>query len=59
MPVFERSKRRDGTFSREDYTYDHQGDVYFCQDGKMLTCKGTVVNDKQLMYRASKYEREV
>ncbi len=25
----------------------------------MLTCKGTVVNDNQLMYRASKYEREV
>ena len=59
VPVFDKSKRRDGTFSREDFTYDHQGDVYFCPGGKMLTCKGTVVNDNQLMYRASKYDCEV
>src|ERR687897_386999 len=38
------------------FTYDHQGDVYFCPAGKMLTCKGTVVNDNQLLYRASKYD---
>ncbi len=59
VPVFDKSKRSDGTFSREDFTYDHQGDVYFCPGGKMLTCKGTVVNDNQLMYRASKYDCEV
>ena len=56
VPVFDKSTRRDGTFSREDFTYDHQGDVYFCPGGKILTCKGTVVNDNQLMYRASKYD---
>ena len=56
VPVFDKSKRSDGSFSREDFTYDHQGDVYFCPAGKMLTCKGTVVNDNQLLYRASKYD---
>ena len=56
VTVFDRSQRRDGTFSRDDFTYDHQGDVYFCPGGKVLTCKGTVVNDNQLLYRASKYD---
>ncbi len=56
IPVFDKSGRSDGTFSRDDFTYDHRGDVYFCPGGKMLTCKGTIVNDNQLMYRASKYD---
>jgi IS5 family transposase len=56
VPVFDKSKRTDGSFSRDDFTYDHQGDVYFCPNGKMLTCKGTIVNDNQFLYRASKYD---
>jgi len=56
VPVFDKSKRADGSLSRDDFTYDHQGDVYFCPGGKMLTCKGTIVNDNQLLYRASKYD---
>ncbi|HEX8124737.1 MAG TPA: IS1182 family transposase [Allosphingosinicella sp.] len=56
VPVFDKSKRADGSFARDDFTYDHQGDVYFCPAGKMLTCKGTIVNDNQLIYRASKYD---
>lgn len=59
VPVFDKSKRTDGSFSRDDFTYDHEGDVYFCPAGKMLTCKGTVVNDNQLLYRASKYDCDV
>jgi transposase len=59
VPVFDKSKRADGTFSRADFTYDHQGDVYVCPAGKMLFCKGTVVNDNQLLYRASKYDCDV
>src|ERR1041384_1135051 len=34
VTVFDKSARVDGTFSREDFTYDHQGDVYFCPAGK-------------------------
>ena len=30
VPVFDKSERRDGTFSREDFPYDHAGDTYRC-----------------------------
>jgi transposase len=57
VTVFDKSARKDGTFSRQDFTYDHEGDVYRCPGGKMLTCKGTLVNDgATLLYRASKYD---
>ena len=60
ITVFDKSARKDGTFSREDFTYDHEGDVYRCPGGKMLTCKGTLVNDgATLLYRASKYDCDV
>jgi IS5 family transposase len=60
IPVFDKSAREDGTFSRADFTYDHEGDVYRCPGGKMLTCKGTLVNDgATLLYRASKYDCDV
>ncbi len=57
IPVFDKSKHTDDTFSRSDFTYDHEGDAYLCPGGKILTCKGTLVNDGDtLMYRASKYD---
>ncbi len=59
IPVFDKSARRDGTFARSDFTYDREGDVYFCPAGKMLTTKGTLVNDgATLLYRASKFDCE-
>jgi transposase len=36
VPVFDKSKRSDGTFSREDFTYDHTSDTYLCPAGKVL-----------------------
>jgi hypothetical protein len=30
IPVFDKSKRGDGTFSRGDFRYDPAGDVYHC-----------------------------
>ena len=30
IPVFDKSKRTDGSFSREDFTYDHASDTYCC-----------------------------
>src|SRR5499427_7878406 len=56
IPVFDKSQRSDDTFSRADFTYDHEADVYRCPGGKMLTTTGTIVNDNQLLYRASKYD---
>jgi transposase len=53
IPVIDKSKRNDGTFSREDFTFDKQRDIYTCPAGKALTTTGKVVNDEQLLYRAS------
>jgi transposase len=36
IPVFDKSKRTDGTFSRDDFTYDPDGDFYLCPAGKPL-----------------------
>ena len=36
VPVFDKSKRRDGTFSREDFTFDATRDQYICPGGKTL-----------------------
>jgi len=36
IPVFDKSKRTDGTFSREDFAYDHESDTYRCPAGKTL-----------------------
>jgi transposase len=36
IPVFDKSRRKDGTFSREDFRYDHKDDAYICPAGKEL-----------------------
>jgi hypothetical protein len=36
IPVFDRSKRDDGTFSRSDFRYDPTSDLYHCPGGKRL-----------------------
>jgi transposase len=57
VTVFDKSARKDGTFSREDFTYDHAGDIYTCPGGKSLTTTGTLVNDgATMLYRASKHD---
>jgi transposase len=57
VTVVDRSTRKDGTFSREDFRYDPAGDVYLCPGGKTLTTTGTRVNDgATLLYRASKID---
>ena len=60
VTMFDRSLRKDGTFSPDDFTYDHASDVYRCLGGKMLTTTGTLVNDgATMLYRASKYDCQV
>jgi hypothetical protein len=57
IPVFDKSARIDGTFSREAFAYDQQSDVYICPAGKVLASTGTLVNDgATLLYRASKHD---
>jgi Transposase DDE domain len=45
IPVIDKSKREDGTFSRQDFRYDEASDTYACPAGKTLTTSGTLVND--------------
>jgi transposase len=59
VTVFDKSMRQDGTFSRDDFIYDHVGDVYTCPAGKMLTTTGSRVDGATLRYRASKYDCQV
>ena len=36
IPVFDKSARSDGTFSRSDFAYDTKQDLYTCPAGKLL-----------------------
>lgn len=36
VPVIDKSKREDGTFSRDDFIYDEARDCYVCRNGKVL-----------------------
>jgi transposase len=57
IPVFDKSGRKDGTFSRAAFSYDQAADVYICPGGKTMTTTGTLVNDEAtLLYRASKHD---
>jgi hypothetical protein len=59
VPVFDKSKRTDDTFSRDDFTYDHRADAYVCPAGKKLVTTGRLVDDgTTLKYRTSKYDCE-
>jgi len=42
IPVWDKSRRSDGTFSRDDFTYDKARDLYICPGGKELKSSGTV-----------------
>ena len=53
IPVIDKSVREDGTFSREDFTFSKEGNVYICPAFKILTTTGKIMNDDMLFYRAS------
>ena len=55
------SQRTDGTFSRDDFTYDHTSDTYRCPAGKTLqryrrrfsVPRTGIMKDNSLRYRPS------
>ncbi len=57
IPVFDKSRRDDGTFSRSDFQFDEADNVYICPAGKRLTTRGTVVNDDLVLVPASSTAR--
>jgi len=54
IPVWDKSTREDGTFSRSDFTFDRERNIYICPAGKVLKTTGSVGDDHMLRYLASK-----
>jgi hypothetical protein len=36
IPVWDKSERTDGTFSRWDFTFDRKHNIYVCPTGKLM-----------------------
>ena len=51
--VIDKSKRGDGTFSREDFIYDEARDIYTCPAGKTMTTTGHISTDHAIRYLVS------
>lgn len=56
IPVFDKSKREDGTFSRADFKWDADRNLFVCPQGKMLKSTGKVHDGRTRLYRASKLD---
>jgi transposase len=52
IPVFDKSRRDDGTLSRGDFTFDADRNLYVCPQGKLLHTTGRVHDGATLLYRA-------
>jgi transposase len=56
VPVWDKSKREDGTFGRPDFKFDVEHDRYECPAGKLLNSTGRPTGAETLIYRASVYD---
>ena len=56
IPVWDKGQRDDGTFSRADFKFDQDHDVYICPSRKLLGTTGRVHDGRTLRYRASLYD---
>ena len=54
VPVWDKSARHDGTFSRADFVFDQERNVYICPGGAELTSTGNIDQGHILYYRANK-----
>jgi hypothetical protein len=52
IPVWDRSTRDDGTFSRSDFVWNKRKNVYVCPAGKTLTTTGHASTDHTIRYNA-------
>jgi len=59
IPVWDKSARTDGTFSRADFVFDRERNVYICPGRKLLHTTGTVIDGGTLRYRAAKRDCDV
>jgi len=56
IPVWDKSKREEGTFSRSDFKFDKERNVYVCPAGKLLKTTGRILSDNTFRYFASTYD---
>ena len=56
IPVFDKSKRQDGTLSRADFTWDKERDLYLCPRGKTLKTTGKLHDGRTRLYLSSKHD---
>jgi hypothetical protein len=56
VPVWDKSARHDGTFSRADFVFDQKRNVYICPGGKELTSTGNIDQGHIVYYRADKHD---
>ncbi len=54
IPVWDRSARENDTFSRADFTYDKERDLYICPGGKELKTSGSVHDGTTIKYIAKR-----
>lgn len=54
VPVWDKSARPDGTFSRADFVFDRERNIYVCPGGAELTSTGNIDQGHSVYYRASK-----
>jgi hypothetical protein len=54
IPVIDKSARNDGAFSRADFQYDRERDLYICPGGKELKTSGTAHEGTTLKYLAKR-----
>jgi transposase len=59
IPVWDKSTREDGTFSRSDFRWDKRRGVYICPNNKVMHTSGTAHDGRTLLYRASKLDCDV
>jgi transposase len=54
IPVWDKSARPDGTFSRADFVFNRERNIYVCPGGAELTSTGNIDQGHIVYYRASK-----
>jgi hypothetical protein len=51
IPVWDKGKRDSGTFSRADFRFEPERDLYICPRGNVLKTTGKVHDGRTLLYR--------
>ena len=56
IPIWDMSQRDDGTFSRDNFVFDPNRNLYTCPQGKRLRTTGRIHDGRTILYRASKHD---